>query len=370
MKANLMALSSITAPHPVAVMKRGLEAQGRRGRARLSHAPRLSRAQRLALAMVLAAVWLAATLMLADQARAAFKPQQPVTFIVMAGKGGGADKAVNFISGLMKKYQPDLPEIRIENIPGRSGADALAEIAKRRGDPNTLMFTLNSFYTAPMDHPDLKVDITKLTPVGRLANDTFVLWVNSDREDIKTLNDFVKAARNKGKGWVMSGTGTGSEDNLLTDFLNAQYGLEMTYQPRKGGGAVAKDLAEGRADSTVNNPAEQAKYHGESKTKPIVAFTPSRLKQYLAIPTLTETGMNFHYFMQRSVVAPEAMPKDAADYWRALFKAIFDSPEWQEYRTKNSLEAPFITGEELRKFWQDERRKHERWRMSLELLKP
>lgn len=304
------------------------------------------------------------------EARAAWKPSQPVRFIVMAGEGGGADKAVRFLAKLMKATRPDLPAIEPVNIPGRSGADALAEIKTRAGDPHTLMFTLNSFYTAPLDHPEIGVDISKLTPVGRLANDTFILWVHADETEIRTIEDFVAAARAKGPDWIMSGTGTGSEDNLLTDFLNAQYGLEMTYQARKGGGAVAEDLAEKRAHSTVNNPSEQAALHAEGKTKPIVAFTPKRLPQFLATPTLAETGMAFDYYMQRSVVAPAGIPAQAAAYWADLFREIFEGAEWQAYRRKNSLEGPFITGDALRAFWVDEQRKHDRWRMSLELMKP
>ena len=60
----------------------------------------------------------------------------------------------------------------------------------------------------------------------RMAEDTFCLWVNSDRKDINSVDDFVKAAKAKGGDWIMAGTGKSSEDNLLTDFLNSAYGTE------------------------------------------------------------------------------------------------------------------------------------------------
>ena len=49
--------------------------------------------------------------------------------------------------------------------------------------------------------------------------------------------------RERGNKWVMGGTGSNSEDNIITDFLNTHYGLDMKYIPYKGGGAVAKDVA-------------------------------------------------------------------------------------------------------------------------------
>ncbi len=328
------------------------------------------RVTRFALAMTLTVAVAAASFALAaTTVMAAWKPTKPITFIVMAGKGGGADKAVRFITKTMKERGLVDVDFDIVNIPGNSGGDALSELKRRRGDEHALLFTLNSFYTTPIRNPELKIDIDDFTPIGRLANDTFLLWVHADREDINTIEDFVKAVRAKGSEWVMSGTGKGAEDNLLTDFFNSMYGLEMTYRALKGGGAVAKELAEKKADSTVNNPSEQAKYFAEGLTKPIVAITPERLEQYPRIPTLNETGMGFHYFMQRSVVGAGGMGADAQSFYRDLFQKFFDSPEWQGYRAKNSLQGEFISGPQLEAFWKKEKSKHERWNMVIEILK-
>ena len=184
-------------------------------------------------------------------------------------------------------------------------------LKKRNGDDHLLLFTLNSFYTTPLKRPELGIDIASFAPIGRMAEDAFLLWVHADRTDIKTLDDFVKAARAKGDKWIMAGTGVAQEDSLLTDFLNSTYGLKMTYKAFGGGGEVAKELAEKRADSTVNNPAEQNKFFPKGMTKPIAAFTPQRLEMHLRIPTFRETGMDFTYFMQRSVVGAPGMSAPA-----------------------------------------------------------
>ncbi|HEY1245242.1 MAG TPA: tripartite tricarboxylate transporter substrate-binding protein, partial [Hyphomicrobiaceae bacterium] len=195
------------------------------------------------------------------------------------------------------------------------------------------------------------------------------LWVHAERTDIKTLDDFVKAARAKGDKWIMAGTGTGQEDSLLTDFLNSTYGLKMTYKAFGGGGEVAKELAEKRADSTVNNPAEQNKYFPMGMTKPVAAFTPQRLEMHLRVPTFRETGMDFQYFMQRSVVGAPGMSAPAQAYYMNLFKQVFDTPEWQAYMKKNSLRGKFLAGPELMNYWLKEREKHERWEMAVRAMK-
>jgi tripartite-type tricarboxylate transporter receptor subunit TctC len=289
----------------------------------------------------------------------AWEPNKPVEFVVMAGKGGGADKAVRFLQSVIASENMSPVPFTPVNKPGGSGAEALVYMNEKKGDDYTIMFTLNSFYTTPLRQPGLGIDITQFTPVARMAEDTFLLWVNSDRKDINTIEDFVKAAKAKGKDWIMAGTGKNSEDNLLTDFLNSAYGLQMKYVPYKGGGEVAKELAGNNADSTVNNPSEQQGFYEAGNTKPVAAFTDDRMSLYPNTPTFKELGKDYVYYMQRSVVGAPGMSKEAAAYYQDLFTRVFNSKKWQDYRTKGSLQGALLTGDALMKYWIKERDVHE-----------
>ena len=301
---------------------------------------------------------LAVSLGMASTALAEFQPQKPITFVVMAGKGGGADKAVRLMQSIIAKNKMAPVPVTPINKPGGTGAEALVYMNGKKGDNHTIMFTLNSFYTTPLRQPALGVDITTFTPIARMAEDTFLLWVNSDRKDINSVADFVKAAKAKGSDWIMAGTGKSSEDNLLTDFLNTAYGLNMKYVPYKGGGKVAKELAGNNADSTVNNPSEQLGFFEAGKTKPLGAFTPKRLPMFKDTPTFVELGKDMVYFMQRTVVGAPGMSTDAEAYYVKLFTTVFNSPEWQKYRTKKSLQGDLLTGEKLMDYWKNEREVH------------
>ena len=293
----------------------------------------------------------------APDSDAAWKPKKPVEFVVMAGKGGGADKAVRYMQNIIAKHKLSAKPFTPVNRPGGSGAEALVHV-KNAKDPNhTLMFTLNSFYTTPLRQPKLGVDISKFVPIGRMAEDTFLLWVNKD-SGIANVSQFVKAAKAKGNAWIMAGTGKNSEDNLLTDFLNKAYGLKMKYVPYKGGGRVAKELAGNNANSTVNNPSEQLGFYQAGKTRALAAFTPARLPLFANAPTFRELGKDFVYFMQRTVVGAPGMSKEAATYYRQLFGQIYGSDEWQSYMTKKSLQGGFITGKILMRYWLKEKAVH------------
>jgi len=291
-------------------------------------------------------------------ALAEFQPQKPITFVVMAGKGGGADKAVRLMQSIIAKHNMAPVPVTPINKPGGTGAEALVYMNGKKGDNHTIMFTLNSFYTTPLRQPALGIDITTFTPVARMAEDTFLLWVNSDRKDINNVADFVKAAKAKGSDWIMAGTGKASEDNLLTDFLNTAYGLKMKYVPYKGGGKVAKELAGNNADSTVNNPSEQLGFFEAGTTKPLAAFTPKRLPMFKDTPTFSELGKDMVYFMQRTVVGAPGMSADAEAYYVDLFTRVFNSAEWQKYRTKKSLQGDLLTGPKLMDYWKNEREIH------------
>ena len=284
-----------------------------------------------------------------DSAKA-WEPKKPVEFVIMAGKGGGADKAVRFIQSIIAKNKLSSKPFTPVNKPGGSGAEALVHVKNAKDPDHTLMFTLNSFYTTPLLQPGLGIDIKTFTPVGRMAEDTFLLWVHKD-SGITTIDQFVKAAKAKGNAWIMAGTGKKSEDNILTDFLNKAYGLNMKYVPYKGGGRVAKELAGKNADSTVNNPSEQLGFFQAGKTVPIGAFTPKRLPLFKNAKTFKEMGKDFVYFMQRTVVGAPGMSKGSASYYQGLFKKIFNSKEWQGYMKKKSLQGDFLTGDALMSYW-------------------
>ena len=288
----------------------------------------------------------------------AWQPNKPIDFIIMAGKGGGADKMARLMQGIVEKESlAERPLVPV-NKSGGSGAEALMA-AKSASDPDhTIMVTLNSFYTTPLRQPGLEVDVLTFAPVARMAEDTFLLWVHADT-GITTFEQWLDVAREQGSKWVMGGTGSNSEDNIITDFLNTNYGLSMKYIPYKGGGAVAKDVAGKQINSSVNNPSEAIGFWQSGDMIPLVAFTNERLPMFPEVPTLREKGGEFSYFMQRSVVGAPGMSEEARVYYTELFTKVYNSEDWQAYKSKKSLMGDLMSGEQLSEYWRDQRDNHE-----------
>ncbi len=290
----------------------------------------------------------------------AWEPKKPVEFIIMAGTGGGADQMARLMQSIIQKNEfSSQPFIPI-NKPGGSGAEALRYLKDKEGDDHVVMITLNSFYTTPLLNPDLGVDITQFTPIGRMALDTFLLWVNSET-DINSLDDYVATVKDKGLDWKMGGTGQGQEDSLVTGMLQNKFGFEVTYVPFPGGGTVAKNLIGKHIDSTVNNPSEQMGFFEAGQSRPLMALTPERLPQFPDVPTSSELGHDdLVYYMQRSINAPPGMSAEAQEYYINLFKQVFDSAEWQEFCSSDGIFCDeWLAGDDLAAYHATENAKHE-----------
>jgi putative tricarboxylic transport membrane protein len=306
-----------------------------------------------------ASLGLAVSVGMVANAAAQWAPKKPVEFIIMAGTGGGADQIARLLQGLIeKKNLSPRPFIPI-NKPGGSGAEALRYLQDKAGDDHTLLVTLNSFYTTPIIQKDLGVDPSKFTPIGRMALDTFLLWVNSE-SDIKDLDGYVAKVKDTGKSWKVGGTGSGQEDSILTAMMEKEFDYKVTYIPFPGGGTVAKNLIGKQIDSTVNNPAEQGEFYRAGKSRPIVQFTAERMAAYKDVPTAKELGHDIEYYMQRSINGPPGMSKEAQAWYINLFDTLYKSEEWQKFCVEDGLDCTeWIAGDNLATFHATQLKRHQ-----------
>ncbi len=289
----------------------------------------------------------------------AWEPRKPVEMIIMAGTGGGADQLARLIQGIID--QNDLsprPFIPI-NKPGGSGAEALRYLQDKAGDDHTVLVTLNSYYTTPIINQGLGVDVTKFTPIGLMALDTFQLWVTSD-SGIDSLDNWVQTVK-AADNWNVGGTGKGQEDSILFAMLQAEFGIDnITYIPFPGGGTVAKNLIGKHIASTVNNPSEQMQFYRAGQSRPLVQFTDERLGAFPDVPTSKELGHDIVYFMQRSFNAPPGMSSEAQEWYISLFEKVFNSEQWQSYCKEEGLMCEsWVAGADLAAFHDQQLARHQ-----------
>lgn len=79
-------------------------------------------------------------------AQAAREPQKCIDFVIMPGKGGGADEMARLMQVIVEKHGRSSWPLIIINKPGGSGAEALVHL-EQKTDDHAIMVILNSFYT-------------------------------------------------------------------------------------------------------------------------------------------------------------------------------------------------------------------------------
>lgn len=281
-------------------------------------------------------------------------PTRPVEFVISTNPGGGSDIYARFMIGIIEKHglspQPFLPV----NKEGGAGAVAMQYLDSKKGDPHGVMITLNSFLTTPMLQK-LPFNAHSFTPVALLALDSFFLWVPADSE-FKTMDDFIKAA--KEREITVAGTGSKQEDEILFKLIEQKAGTKpFKYVPFRGGGDVATALAGKQVEATVNNPSEAMPFYPD-KVRPLAAFLDERSPAFKDLKTAKEQGLDITYANMRSVVAAPGITREQQQWLIGLFKAVYDTPDWQDFVKQNALEAKFLGGDEFGKFLEDFEKLH------------
>lgn len=286
---------------------------------------------------------------------AAWEPTKPVDFVIMAGAGGGADQIARFLQSVAEKKDLTSRPLVPNNKGGGSGAEALIALKGTNDPDHTILVTLNSFFTTPLRQENLGIDVQTFSPVAMMGVDPFVLWVHKD-SGITTFEQWLDEVK-KG-GYVMGGTGKGQEDSLVITYLQQAFDLDIKYIPYKGGGAVAKDLAGKQIMATVNNPAETKGFYAAGDVVPLLSFSDERMPAFPDVPTLKEKGHDFSYYNQRAVVGAPGQSDEAAAYYQNLFKTIYDTEEWQEYMTTESLSPLWMEASEQKDYWATQVERH------------
>jgi tripartite-type tricarboxylate transporter receptor subunit TctC len=294
---------------------------------------------------------------LAPSTASAWEPTKPVTFIIPAGTGGGADQMARFIQGIIAKHNLMTQPLVVLNKGGGAGAEGFLEVKKNSGDAHTIIITLSNLFTTPMA-TGVPFNWKDMTPVSMLALDQFVLWVNKDNA-AKSAADYIAAVKaGDDKSMKMGGTGSKQEDQIITAALERVTApKKFTYIPYKGGGEVATQLVGGHVNSTVNNPIEAVSQWKAGALRPLCIFDGKRstytnkVTESMAwsdIPTCKEAGVPVEYQMLRGIfMSPGVKPEETA-YYVELLKKVMATPDWKEFMEKGAFNQTSMSGDEYK----------------------
>jgi tripartite-type tricarboxylate transporter receptor subunit TctC len=269
---------------------------------------------------------LAASLLLALAASATWAqayPSKPIRLIVPFVPGGNVDITARTVAPALGEAlgQP----IVVENRPGAAGMVGAQALMAGGADGYTLMMGSNSsLAVAPNLYANWPYDPVKgIAPISNLAVTPFVLVVKPALP-AKTLDDFIRLAKEKPGQLAMASGGNGSSNHLVGELFQMMTGVKFSHVPYKGTGAALVDLAGGQVDLLFDQASSTVPNVRGGKIRAIAVASRARQGALPDTPTFGEAGLkDFEIENFTGLVGPAGMPADAvAKVHDAAVKAL------------------------------------------------
>jgi tripartite-type tricarboxylate transporter receptor subunit TctC len=275
-------------------------------------------------------------------------PNKPIKLIVPLAAGSAVDNAARIV---VQKMSADMGQgIVIENLLGAAGAIGADRVAKSTPDGYTLAGFNDSIMTMLPNMKPQTWDILKdFEPISLVATVEWGLVVNSD-SPIKTVADFIAAAkRDPGKLNYGSG-GNGSPQHIAMALFANQAGINVTHVPYKGATQAAVGVAGKEVDAAFQGIATVNSLVQAGKLRLIAVSTPKRMAQFPTIPTVNESGLaGFEFNSWFAMMAPAGTPKTIIDQLHKEITKTLADPEVQNKLIAQGLTPRGLSPDELGK---------------------
>ena len=264
-----------------------------------------------------------AALAVASAAWAQGYPNKPIRVLVPFVPGGNVDITARTIAPALGEVlgQP----VIVENRPGAAGMLGAQAMLAAGPDGYTLMMGSNSsLAVAPNLYSNWPYDPLKgIAPITNLQITPFVLVVKPALP-AKTLEEFLKLARENPGRLTMASGGNGSSNQLVGELFQMMTGVKFSHVPYKGTGAALVDLAGGQVDMLFDQASSTVGNVRGGKIRAIAVASSARQAALPDTPTFAEAGVrDFEIDNFTGLVGPAGMPADAvAKIHAAAVKAI------------------------------------------------
>jgi putative tricarboxylic transport membrane protein len=276
-------------------------------------------------------------------------PTRPIEVVVPFAPGGGTDILMRTIVGIIDEHKWSPQPINVVNRAGGSGAVGYTYLLNKKGDSHVVAGAAPTIVSAKLEGrlPGNHRDMTVLMVV---AIDELMLSVRTESK-LQTIEDFVKAARERPAQLTVAGTGTNSEDHIFTYLLEKAAGIKVKYVPFQSGGECVTALMGGHVDAGVMNPNEIQAQVEARKARNLAVAARKRLADAPDLPTFAEKGYELFWEQMRGVVGPGGMAPEAVAWWQGTLKKVVQTEKWQKLYVKRNLLTPTDwTGEEANKY--------------------
>lgn len=291
---------------------------------------------------------LAATAALASPVVAADYPERDVTYIIPFNAGGESDVTARLQDAPFRSLTGK--GFVIQYQPGAGGAAAWSQLNGLSDDGYTIMgINLPHLFLQPMSG-QVGYKTEDITVVNVFQLTPHALLVNAD-SPIKTLDDYIAAAKQAPGATTVAGTGSNTANQVAQETFDQAAGITTTYVPFTGTAATTAALLGNQVSAQwgfTTVAVEQA-----DKVRMLGVALDERHPLFPDVPTFKEKGIDLVGGAHRGVAVPKGTPEETRQAISDIFTKINQDPAFKQKMDEGGYILLDLGYEDMDKFMSD-----------------
>ncbi len=273
-------------------------------------------------------------------------------FIIPGGAGGGWDGTARGTGEALTKSGL-VGSASYENMSGGGGGKAIGFMIENADSQHgTLMVNSTPIVirslTGVFPH-----NFRDLTLVAGTIGDYAAIVVNKD-SSLNTMTDLIAAYdANPNSTAIGGGSVPGGMDHLVAAMVMEAAGkdaLNVKYIAYDAGGKAMAALLSGEIAALSTGFSEAVALAQAGEVKILGVTSDARVDAFVDAPTMKEQGIDTNFVNWRGFFAAPGLPGDKLAAYQDALEKMYDTPEWEEVRSRNGWVNIHNSGDAFRTF--------------------
>ncbi len=265
--------------------------------------------------------------------------------VVPTAAQGSTDQIAHLLAaGLSRR---GFGEVKVVNMPGRSGTVAAAYVAQSAPNGQTLLIaTPSSHGIASAFEGKLSYDpVTSFSPIIRFAAAPYILVVNIAGPT--NLGQFVQQARNANGQWRYASTGIGGPHHLVAELYFKSSDLNLIHQPASGGANAIGQVQNGSVEVMLPAAILALPKIQAQQLRALAVTGDNRIASLPNVPTFGELGVALQFESWYGLIGPSGLPAEKVQQLSTAVIAILNEPAVEERLAELAINKKAERGDEF-----------------------
>jgi putative tricarboxylic transport membrane protein len=275
-----------------------------------------------------------------------------VHFIIPGGAGGGWDGTARGTGEALTKSGL-VGSASYENMSGGGGGKAIGFMIENADSQHGTMMVNSTPIVIRSLTGVFPHNFRDLTLVAGTIGDYAAIVVNKD-SSLDTMTDLIAAYdANPNSTAIGGGSVPGGMDHLVAAMVMEAAGkdaLNVKYIAYDAGGKAMAALLSGEIAALSTGFSEAVALAQAGEVKILGVTSDARVDAFADAPTMKEQGIDTNFVNWRGFFAAPGLPADKLAAYQDALTKMYDTPEWEEVRSRNGWVNIHNSGDAFRTF--------------------